>query len=65
MRWRMRMRGRATWTARRNCCGGSEADPAQSKLIEGLIEYRRGRFAEAKTLFQGVLALQAGERVRR
>ena len=36
----------------------SEGDPAQSKLIEGLIEYRRGRFAEAKALFQGVLALK-------
>jgi Flp pilus assembly protein TadD len=37
----------------------SEADPAQAKLIEGLIEYRRGRFAEAKALFQEVLALQS------
>lgn len=36
----------------------SEADPAQSKLIEGLIEYRRGRFTEAKALFEGVLALK-------
>ncbi|MBZ5619586.1 MAG: tetratricopeptide repeat protein, partial [Acidobacteriia bacterium] len=34
----------------------SEADPSQAGLIEGLIEYRRGRFPEAKTLFQGVLA---------
>jgi len=37
---------------------GSEGDPAQSKLIEGLIEYRRGRFAEAKSLFEGVLAVK-------
>jgi Flp pilus assembly protein TadD len=36
----------------------SEADPAQAKLIEGLIEYRRGRFPEAKALFQAVLALK-------
>src|SRR5512133_2338354 len=36
----------------------SEADPAQSKLIEGLTEYRRGRFPEAKALFQSVLALR-------
>ena len=34
----------------------SEADPAQAGLIQGLIEYRRGRFPEAKTLFQSVLA---------
>ena len=34
----------------------SETDPAQAKLIEGLIEYRRGRFPEAKALFQSVLA---------
>jgi Flp pilus assembly protein TadD len=34
----------------------SQADASQSGLIEGLIEYRRGRFPEAKTLFQGVLA---------
>jgi tetratricopeptide (TPR) repeat protein len=34
----------------------SEADPAQASLIQGLIEYRRGRFTEAKTLFQAVLA---------
>jgi Flp pilus assembly protein TadD len=33
----------------------SEADPSQAGLIEGLIEYRRGRFPEAKALFQGVL----------
>lgn len=36
----------------------SEANPAQAKLIEGLIEYRRGRFTEAKALFEGVLAHQ-------
>jgi tetratricopeptide (TPR) repeat protein len=36
----------------------SEAEPAQAKLIEGLIEYRRGRFPEAKSLFQEVLALR-------
>jgi Flp pilus assembly protein TadD len=36
----------------------SESDPAHAKLIEGLIEYRRGRFPEAKALFQGVLALK-------
>ncbi|MDE3164229.1 MAG: tetratricopeptide repeat protein [Acidobacteriota bacterium] len=36
----------------------SAADPAQSKLIEGLIEYRRGRFPEAKAIFQSLLALQ-------
>jgi len=35
----------------------SQTNPAQGKLIEGLIEYRRGRFAEAKTLFQEVLRL--------
>lgn len=35
-----------------------EADPTQAKLIEGMIEYRRGRFSEAKALFQGVLALK-------
>ena len=35
----------------------SETDPAQAKLIEGLIQYRRGRFTEAKALFQAVLAL--------
>src|SRR5215475_6598200 len=34
----------------------SQADSSRSGLIEGLIEYRRGRFPEAKTLFQGVLA---------
>ena len=34
------------------------ADPSQSALIEGLIEYGRGRFPEAKTLFQNVLALK-------
>src|SRR5262249_53687841 len=34
----------------------SQADSSQAGLIEGLIEYRRGRFTEAKTLFQGVLA---------
>jgi tetratricopeptide (TPR) repeat protein len=36
----------------------SEANPAQAKLIEGLIQYRRGRFPEAKSLFEEVLALQ-------
>src|SRR5207244_42215 len=36
----------------------TEADPAQAKLIEGLIEYRRGRFTEATALFQAVLALK-------
>src|SRR6266852_5729788 len=35
----------------------SQANPGNSKLIEGLIEYRRGRFAEAKTLFKEVLEL--------
>ena len=35
----------------------SETDPAHAKLIEGLIEYRRGRFTEAKALFHAVLAL--------
>lgn len=35
----------------------SQTDPAQGKLIEGLIEYRRGRFAEAKALFKEVLQL--------
>lgn len=35
----------------------SESNPAQAKLIEGLIEYRRGRFPEAKILFQEVLKL--------
>ncbi len=38
--------------------GQSEADPSQAKLIQGLIEYRRGRFTEAKALFQEVLALK-------
>jgi tetratricopeptide (TPR) repeat protein len=32
-----------------------ESDPAHAKLVEGLIEYRRGRFAEAKALFSEVL----------
>lgn len=36
----------------------SEADPSKAKLIEGMIEYRRGRFPEAKSLFQQVLAVQ-------
>jgi len=35
----------------------SESNPAQAKLIEGLIEYRRGRFTEAKGLFRSVLEL--------
>ena len=35
----------------------SQAEPAQSKLIEGLIEYRRGRFSEAKMLFEDVVKL--------
>ena len=35
----------------------SEGNPLQAKLIEGLIEYRRGRFAEAKTLFEEVVKL--------
>ena len=35
----------------------SQTEPAQSKLIEGLIEYRRGRFAEARVLFEEVLKL--------
>jgi tetratricopeptide (TPR) repeat protein len=35
----------------------SESNPGQAKLIQGLIEYRRGRFAEAKALFQQVLQL--------
>jgi Flp pilus assembly protein TadD len=33
----------------------TQTDVGQGKLIEGLIEYRRGRFAEAKTLFEEVL----------
>ncbi|HEY1338139.1 MAG TPA: tetratricopeptide repeat protein [Bryobacteraceae bacterium] len=36
----------------------SEADPVQAKLIEGWIEYRRGRFAEAKALFKQILELR-------
>jgi len=35
----------------------SESNPAEAKLIEGLIEYRRGRFTEAKVLFGAVLDL--------
>lgn len=35
----------------------SQTNPGQGKLIEGLIEYRRGRFAEAKALFKEVLQL--------
>src|SRR5712692_2364743 len=35
----------------------SQTNPGQSKLIEGLIEYTRGRFAEAKALFKEVLQL--------
>jgi protein O-GlcNAc transferase len=35
----------------------SQTNPAQGKLIEGLIEYRRGRFAEAKALFKDVLQI--------
>ena len=31
----------------------SEADPAQARLIEGLIEYRRGRFADCRTSVTG------------
>ncbi len=34
-----------------------ESNSAQAKLIEGLIEYRRGRFAEAKVLFNEVLRI--------
>jgi tetratricopeptide (TPR) repeat protein len=34
----------------------SEGDPVEAGLIQGVIEYRRGRFPEAKTLFQSVLA---------
>jgi tetratricopeptide (TPR) repeat protein len=34
-----------------------ESNPAQARLIEGLIEYRRGRFEEAKALFQEVLRI--------
>jgi Flp pilus assembly protein TadD len=32
----------------------SESNPTQAKLIQGLIEYRRGRFAEAKAFFRKV-----------
>lgn len=32
-----------------------DSNPAQAKLLEGLIEYRRQRFPEAKALFQEVL----------
>jgi tetratricopeptide (TPR) repeat protein len=32
-----------------------DSNPVQAKLIEGLIEYRRGRFTEAKALFQQVV----------
>src|SRR5260370_3562179 len=35
----------------------SQTNPRQGKLIERLIEYRRGRFAEAKALFKEVLQL--------
>jgi Flp pilus assembly protein TadD len=38
----------------------TESNPTQAKLIEGLIEYRRGRFAEAKALFQDVVKAQPG-----
>jgi Flp pilus assembly protein TadD len=38
----------------------SEVDPAQASLIQGLIEYRRGRFPEAKALFQDVLSRDSG-----
>ena len=34
---------------------GLESNPAQAKLIQGLIEYRRQRYAEAKVLFQEVV----------
>jgi tetratricopeptide (TPR) repeat protein len=34
-----------------------DTNPAQSKLIQGLIEYRRQRFPESKALFQEVLQL--------
>jgi tetratricopeptide (TPR) repeat protein len=37
----------------------SQANPGHGKLIEGLIEYRRGRFAEAKALFKEVLELNS------
>ncbi len=35
----------------------SESNPAQAKLVQGLIEYRRGRFTEAKALFEEVLRM--------
>src|SRR5258708_30148637 len=38
----------------------SQTNPAQGKLIEGLIQYRRGMFAEAKALFKEVLQLDPG-----
>jgi protein O-GlcNAc transferase len=37
--------------------GQATSNPAQAKLIEGLIEYRRDRYAEAKALFAEVLKL--------
>ena len=34
---------------------GLESNPVQAKLIQGLIEYRQQRYAEARTLFRDVL----------
>lgn len=35
----------------------TEGNPAQAKLIEGLLLYRRGMWAEAKTMFEEVVRL--------
>lgn len=38
----------------------SESNPAQTKLIEGLIKYRREMYPEAKALFKEVLQMDPG-----
>ncbi len=38
---------------------GLEQQPAQARLIEGVIEYRRGRFPEARTKFAEAVAIDA------
>ncbi len=37
----------------------SQANPVQAKLIDGLIQYRRGMFPEAKAIFKQVLTMDA------
>jgi tetratricopeptide (TPR) repeat protein len=37
----------------------ADVNPLQAQLIEGMIEYRRGRFAEARELFTAILEKQS------